>query len=238
MALVYLRKALEQIEVPLSVEEEEKFEAYRDLILEWNQKVNLTAITDPISFEIKHFVDSVLISGVDQMRKSTHICDMGTGAGFPGIPLAILHPEKKFCLMDSLNKRLRILDQVSSELGLTNVSFCHGRAEELGRQKEHREQYDLCVSRAVADLSVLAEYCLPLVKIGGWFASYKTLDRTEEITNAKRAIALLGGSLEWSNSIKIEGIEWNHQILWMQKKYKTLPKYPRKAGTPAKDPLK
>lgn len=238
MALIYLRKALQQLGVPFSMEDEEKFERYRRLLLEWNEKVNLTAVVDPIQFEIKHFVDSVLISNTPQMKESIHICDMGTGAGFPGIPLAILFPEKRFYLMDSLNKRIRILEQISGELDLVNISLYHGRAEELGRKEEHREKYDLCLSRAVADLSALSEYCLPLVKVGGWFAPYKTLDRNDELKKAERAIELLGGRLEGSTPFELEGIQLNHQILWIRKERNTLPKYPRKAGTPAKNPLK
>lgn len=238
MALIYLRKALDQLEVPFSRENEEKFEMFRRLVLEWNQKVNLTAITDPNQFELKHFVDSILISGEAPMKESSNICDVGTGAGFPGIPLAILFSEKNFCLIDSLQKRLRIVEEICKELNLNNVTLCHGRAEELGRQAKHREQYDLCVSRAVADLSILAEYCIPLVKVGGRFASYKTVDRSDELLRAEPAITLLGGRLEEATPFKLDGMELNHQIIWIKKEVKTLPKYPRKAGTPAKNPLK
>ncbi|MDD2190897.1 MAG: 16S rRNA (guanine(527)-N(7))-methyltransferase RsmG, partial [Eubacteriales bacterium] len=189
-------------------------------------------------FEIKHFVDSIAICSLPQINKAKKIIDVGTGAGFPGIPLAILYPEKKFLLMDSLNKRLKIIDEISREIGLTNVTFYHARAEELAQKHEYREQFDLCVSRAVANLAVLSEYCLPFVKVDGWFAAYKSIVIEDELNTSQEAIKLLGGRLKGNHIINIEGYELNHQILLIKKINKTPSKYPRKAGTPAKEPLK
>ncbi|MDD3169700.1 MAG: 16S rRNA (guanine(527)-N(7))-methyltransferase RsmG, partial [Eubacteriales bacterium] len=183
-------------------------------------------------------VESVAICGTPQMNEADSIIDVGTGAGFPGIPLAILYPDKRFLLMDSLNKRIRIISEISQEIGLRNVSFRHGRAEELAQSAEFREQYDLCVSRAVANLAVLSEYCLPFVKVGGWFAAFKTGKIEEELRESQHAIVLLGGKLEENKSLYIKGYDLDHRILLIKKVKKTLAKYPRKAGTPAKEPLK
>jgi 16S rRNA (guanine527-N7)-methyltransferase len=209
-----------------------------ELILEWNEKVNLTSITDEDEFIKKHYLDSIAICGFSQIEEAQTVIDVGTGAGFPGIPLAILHPDKKFLLMDSLNKRIKIISELSQEIGLRNVTFCHGRAEELAQNKEYREQFDLCVSRAVAHLAVLSEYCLPFVKVGGWFAPYKTGAIDEELNESRRAISMLGGRLEENQQLNIKGYDLDHRILFVKKVGKTLAKYPRKAGTPAKEPLK
>jgi len=215
-----------------------KFRRYMELILEWNEKVNLTSITDTNGFVKKHFVDSIAICVTSQMVNSSKIIDVGTGAGFPGIPLAILYPDKKFLLMDSLNKRIKIIEELSREIGLRNVTFLHGRAEELARNKDFREQFDLCVSRAVANLAVLSEYCLPFVTVDGWFAAYKTGTIEEELQASMHAIKLLGGRLDENKQLTIKGYDLDHRILMIKKVKKTLAKYPRKAGTPAKEPLK
>ncbi len=215
-----------------------KFQKYMELILEWNEKVNLTSITDREEFEIKHFVDSIAICSLPQIKKAKKIIDVGTGAGFPGIPLAILYPEKEFLLIDSTNKRLKIIGEISRDIGLTNVAFCHARAEDLSQKHEYREQFDLCVSRAVANLAVLSEYCLPFVKVGGLFAAYKSIRIEDELRAGREAIKLLGGRLKGNHNINIDGHELNHQKLIIEKISKTPSKYPRKAGTPAKEPLK
>ena len=233
-----LAKALELLGVSYQKDTLEKFQRYMELVLEWNEKVNLTSITDAEGFEMKHFVDSVAICGFSQIQEARKVIDVGTGAGFPGIPLAILYPEKEFLLVDSLKKRIKIVDEISREIGLANVAFCHGRAEDLAQKEEYRERFDLCVSRAVANLAVLSEYCIPFVKVGGWFAAYKSGGIEEELKTSLHAIEQLGGHLEENHSIKIEGYELNHQILLIKKIKKTRSKYPRKAGTPAKEPLK
>lgn len=215
-----------------------KFRRYMERILERNEKVNLTSITAEDEFVMKHYVDSVAICFYPQIKDAQSVIDVGTGAGFPGIPLAILFPEKRFLLLDSLNKRIRIIEELSREIGLKNVEFRHGRAEDLAREKSCREKFDLCVSRAVANLAVLSEFCLPFVKAGGWFAAYKSGAIEEELKASLRAIELLGGRLEQNEKPKIKGYDLDHRILFIKKTGKTPEKYPRKAGTPAKEPLK
>lgn len=236
--MIQLTEALKGMGIFYDDEMIRKFQRYMELILEWNEKVNLTSITDKEEFVKKHYIDSVAICSFPQMKEAQTIIDVGTGAGFPGIPLAILHPDKRFLLMDSLNKRIKIIKELSQEIGLSNVDFRHGRAEELAHSNECREQFDLCVSRAVANLAVLSEYCLPFVRVGGWFAPYKTGTIDEELTESRRAIAMLGGRLEENRQLNIKGYDLDHRILFIKKVTKTLAKYPRKAGTPSKEPLK
>lgn len=233
-----LTDALEDMGLAYDEEMLRKFQRYMELILKWNEKVNLTSITDPGEFIKKHYVDSAAVGGFSQMKEAETIIDVGTGAGFPGVPLAILFPEKKFMLMDSLNKRIKIIEEICREVDLRNVTLRHARAEELAQSREYREQFDLCVSRAVANLAVLSEYCLPFVRVGGWFAAYKTGAAEEELKESLCAVDLLGGRLEESKQINIKGYDLDHRILMIRKVKTTLPKYPRKAGTPAKEPLK
>lgn len=233
-----LIEALKDMVLPFEGDRVEKFRVYMERILEWNEKVNLTSITDREEFIKKHYIDSVAICSFPQMKEARSVIDVGTGAGFPGIPLAILYPEKDFLLMDSLNKRVKIIDEISGEIGLNNVKVRHGRAEELAKEKDYREQFDLCVSRAVANLAVLSEYCLPFVRIGGWFAPYKTGAAEAELNDSLRAITLLGGRLVENRQLNIKGYDLDHRILFIKKIAKTPAKYPRKAGTPAKEPLK
>ncbi|MEL7657253.1 MAG: 16S rRNA (guanine(527)-N(7))-methyltransferase RsmG [Bacillota bacterium] len=233
-----LTEALADLNIEYNDEIILKFQRYMELILEWNEKVNLTSITEKEEFIKKHYIDSIAISEYLQMKEAKKIIDVGTGAGFPGIPLAIIYPEKEFLLMDSLNKRIKIIDEIAKEIGIINVTLCHGRAEDIAQKKEYREQFDLCVSRAVANLAVLSEYCLPFVKVGGWFAAYKTGAAEEELKQSLRAIELLGGHLEENLPLDIKGYDLDHRILFIKKAKKTLSKYPRKAGTPAKEPLK
>lgn len=239
-----LEEMLKRLGLPCDSHTLEQFETYRRRILEWNESVNLTAVRNEEDFEIKHFVDSLMICESDKMTDVKRIIDVGTGAGFPGIPLAVVYPKKKFTLMDSLGKRMKIISRISGEIGLTNVEIIHARAEELARKKEHRERYDLCVSRAVANLSVLSEYCLPFVRVGGWFAPYKTMAAEEEIEKGRRALEILGGrfvsktAFEESSQYEQDGEALQHVILWIEKTTNTMAKYPRKAGMPAKEPLK
>jgi 16S rRNA (guanine527-N7)-methyltransferase len=233
-----LAEALEDMGLDHSEEILSKFQRYMERILEWNENVNLTSITDKDEFMIKHYVDSVSLCGFPQIKEAQCIIDVGTGAGFPGIPLAILFPEKRFLLMDSLNKRIRIIEELSREIGLKNVEFLHGRAEETAHDRNYRERFDLCVSRAVAHLSVLSEYCLPFVKVGGWFAAYKTGAAEEELEESRRAVSLLGGVPEEIGKPYIRRYGRDHRIIFIKKIHKTLAKYPRKPGTPAKEPLK
>lgn len=233
-----LRTYLDRNNIYYDEEMMRKFDAYRGGILQWNEFVNLTAIRDPEEFTLKHFVDSVTCVKLPEYEAAEKIIDMGTGAGFPGVPLAILSPEKQFVLVDSLNKRLRIIAELCQQIGIRNVTTIHARAEELGHAKEHREQYQLCVSRAVAPLGVLLEYCLPLLKKGGALAAYKGAEAENELAGAKRAMQLLGAEkcrIE-ETPLGEEGRE--HRLLVITKTKPTPSKYPRKAGTPAKEPLK
>lgn len=233
-----LMEALQILGAPYNDKVINQFQEYMEQILAWNEKVNLTSITNRDDFVKKHYIDSIACYNTIQYKNAEKIIDVGTGAGFPGIPLAILSPDKSFVLMDSLNKRLKIIDEIANNLGINNITLCHGRAEDEARRKEHREKYDLCVSRAVANLEVLSEYCLPFVKVGGWFGAYKSTSAEEEISNSVKAISLLGGQLEQIETFEMEGYGLDHTIVFIKKIKKTLAKYPRKAGTPVKEPLK
>ena len=215
----------------------EKLEGYMEQILEWNNKVNITNIVDPNDFIEKHYIDSLVIGDIDIFKNSIDIIDVGTGGGFPGVPLAVSYPDKNFTLLDSLNKRLKIIDQVTESLNINNVKTCHGRAEELGQKKEYREQFDLCVSRAVANLTSLAELCIPFVKVGGYFIAYKGPGVYEELESAEKAIKILGGEVvEIKNASYGEDDE--HKLLIIKKIKNTQKKYPRKPGEPVRNPIK
>ncbi len=228
---------MNEISVDLSDAQMEQFFLYYKMLIEWNQVMNLTAITDMKDVVFKHFVDSVsLVKAVDVSRE-TSLIDVGTGAGFPGIPLKIMFPELKVTLLDSLNKRVRFLDEVIGEIGLSGIQAIHGRAEDLGRDSGHRERYGLCVSRAVANLATLSEYCLPFVKVGGSFVSYKAGMIDEEVKRAEKAVKVLGGEIEGIVSFRIEGIDVGRSLVRVVKKSRMGMKYPRKAGVPGKEPI-
>ena len=226
---------LKAIGIELSDEQLEQFLTYYEMLIEKNKVMNLTAITDFDEVLEKHFEDSLsLIQAVD-LEKSQAVIDLGTGAGFPGIPLKIAFPNLQITLADSLNKRILFLDDVIRELGLTGIDTVHGRAEDLAKNSDYREKFDLCVSRAVANLSTLSEYCLPFVKIGGKFISYKAGECDEEVAASKSSIFLLGGKI--SDTKKFELGESGRAFVIIDKVSGTPKKYPRKAGTPSKDPL-
>ncbi len=221
--------------VSLSDSQADQFLQYYNMLIEKNKVMNLTAITDFEDVVEKHFLDSVSLNRVSDLSQKLSIMDLGTGAGFPGIPLKILYPQLNITLADSLNKRIGFLNEVIESLKLKDIESVHGRAEDLARNSFYREQYDVCVSRAVANLSVLAEYCLPFVKIGGTFVAYKSEQVENEITSAEKSIQILGGKLLKADKFHIGD---NSRSLLVIKKIKPTPKkYPRKAGTPSRKPL-
>lgn len=233
-----LESALRQLGISYDSDMIRKYSAYMDGILRWNKMVNITAITEETAFIEKHYIDSLLCASYPQFQKAESVIDVGTGGGFPGIPLAIAAPDKKFVLMDSLNKRIRIIRELCDEIGIKNVEAIHGRAEEIARNKIYRQNFDLCVSRAVANLSVLSEYCIPFLKKGGWFLAYKGPDVGEELEESKKAVHILGGKIRKTEQVAVNNFAFDHKIIFIEKTKDTPPKFPRKAGTPSKDPLK
>ena len=231
-----LKEISKEINIDLNDEQLDKFKKYMDLLLEWNEKINLTAITEEDEVILKHFVDSMTV--LKYIDEGTYIVDVGTGAGFPGIPVSIAKTNVNVTLVDSLNKRINFLQEVISEIDLTNIKAIHSRAEDFGQNKEHREKYDISVSRAVANLSVLVEYLLPLVKVGGKCICMKGSEVEEEITNAKFAIKELGGKIEAVNEFCLPGTDMKRNIIVIRKEKETPKKYPRKSGTPSNKPLK
>ncbi|MDC7279220.1 MULTISPECIES: 16S rRNA (guanine(527)-N(7))-methyltransferase RsmG [Pseudobutyrivibrio] len=215
----------------------EQLDLFYELLVEKNKVMNLTAITEFDEVIVKHFADSLSICTVlpDSVK---NVCDLGTGAGFPGIPMAIAYPNLQFTLIDSLNKRIKFLQEVVDALGLTNVTLVHARAEEAGRNKLYREKFDLVVSRAVANIATLSEYCLPLVNVGGYFISFKSGDVKEEIETSGSAVKKLGGNLTKPVYFSLPDTDISRSFLIIKKEKNTPKAYPRKAGTPSKEPLK
>lgn len=214
-----------------------KFERYYKLICEWNERINLTSITDETEAAYKHFVDCISCFKCGKIEKNSKIIDVGTGAGFPGIPLKICDNSLDITLMDSLNKRINFLNEVITSLSLSRINAIHARAEELGKNKKHREKYDVCVSRAVANLASLSEICLPFVRIGGYFLSMKGPKADEELKNGKKAIELMGGKVEDIFCYDISNEEYKHNIIIIKKVKSTPMTYPRKAPKPIKEPI-
>ena len=238
--LTKFKHGLEELNITLTDEQIEQFLQYYEMLVEKNKVMNLTGITEYEEVIQKHFLDSLSLIRVipDIASQKLTVIDLGTGAGFPGIPLKIAFPELEITLMDSLNKRILFLQEVIDALGLKKVSAVHGRAEEMAANAAHRQQYDLCVSRAVSNLAVLTEYCLPFVKKGGLFVSYKSADSDAEIQEGKKAISILGGKLTSVDKFQLPDSDLRRALVCIKKVKDTPKKYPRKAGTPAKLPLK
>lgn len=228
---------LEKLNIHLNDEQINQFLVYYEMLVEKNKFVNLTAITEFDDVMKKHFVDSVSLIQAYDVNKSISIIDVGTGAGFPGLALKIAFPELKVTLLDSLNKRIAFLDDVICKLNLSGVETVHGRAEDYAKPGKLRENFDLCVSRAVANLSTLSEYCLPFVKVGGYFISYKSERISEEIKSAEKAISILGGQVNKQIEFKLPNSDIYRNLFVIQKIKETPCKFPRKAGLPSKEPL-
>ena len=233
----HFQRILEKWEIPFSSEQQEQFVTYYKMLVEKNKVMNLTAITEFDEVLDKHFLDSIALARYVDLTTSISLIDLGTGAGFPGMPLKIMFPNLKVTLADSLNKRIVFLDEVIGELGLTDIQTVHARAEDLAHNPDYREQYDYCVSRAVANLSSLSEYCLPFVRIGGSFISYKSGEIEEELAVAKKAIFLLGGQFDQVIPFQLEGTDLGRSFVLINKDKKTAKTYPRKSGMPTKKPL-
>lgn len=231
-----MNKLFSQANISIDESQQKKFSTYYEMLIEWNTKMNLTTITDYEEVIEKHFIDSLKIMDYYELTNK-RIIDIGTGAGFPGIPLAIMNPKTEFVLMDSLQKRLTFLDEVCKELCLNNVTLVHGRAEDLGQDSDYREMFDCAVSRAVAGLPVLCEFALPFVKIDGEFVSYKAAKASEELEQAKHAIDVLGGKLEHDELYQLPFSKANRHILVIKKDKHTPNKYPRRSGVPIKKPI-
>ena len=215
----------------------DKLYRFYEMVIEKNKVMNLTAITDYEEFVIKHFVDSLMIAKVMDMTMPMTVLDIGTGAGFPGVPVKIVYPETTVLLLDSLNKRLNFLNEVIEELGLKDITTIHSRAEELQAKGKYRESFDLCVSRAVAALPTLSEYCLPYVKPGGKFVAYKAVGADEEIEASKTAIRVLGGEIKETAHFTIKDTDYTRVLISIEKIKNTPKKYPRPGGKPGKNPL-
>lgn len=232
-----LLESAQALGIALSETQTDQFMQYLSLLLEWNEKMNLTAITDPVEVVQKHFIDCISVLPHLDLQGDETIIDVGTGAGFPGVPLKIASPALQVTLLDALQKRLTFLDTLTQSLQLSDVTLVHSRAEDGGQNPELREQFDLCVSRAVANLAVLLEYCLPFVKVGGRLAALKGPDAAQEIEQAQNALQTLGGKVTAVIPVTIPHTDLQHQLVLVEKISSTPQRYPRKAGKISKKPL-
>lgn len=228
---------LKVLNIQLSEKQISQFLIYYEMLIEWNQVMNLTAITGYEEVMKKHFIDSISLIKAYDVSKNNSLIDVGTGAGFPGLALKIAYPNLQITLLDSLNKRIQFLDAVIEKLELEGVKTIHGRAEDFARPNKLREHFDLCVSRAVANLSTLSEYCLPFVKVGGQFISYKSEKIAEEMKAAEKAIILLGGNIKKQVEFQLPDSDIYRNLFVIEKERETPKRYPRKAGLPSKEPL-
>lgn len=233
-----LTEKVKELSIVLNDKQIQQFERYYNILVEWNKVMNLTAITEYEEVVEKHFLDSLTIVNAIHVEKIETLIDVGTGAGFPGIPLKIAFPHLKVTLLDSLNKRIKFLNEVINLLELNDIKAIHGRAEDYAKQAEYREQYDICVSRAVANLATLSEYCLPYVKVDGLFVPYKSGEIDEELKSSEKAVSILGGKVEEVVKFQLPGTDIGRSFVKIHKIKETKKKYPRKAGMPTKEPLK
>ncbi|WP_294351907.1 16S rRNA (guanine(527)-N(7))-methyltransferase RsmG [uncultured Clostridium sp.] len=233
-----MKEAAADVNMNLSEEQYDKFIKYMRLVQEWNQKINLTAITEDEEFVKKHFIDCIKAFKSEELKNAKNLIDVGTGAGFPGLPIAIMREDLNVTLLDSLNKRINFLNIVINELGLKNVITIHSRAEDGARKKELRENFDVATSRAVANMTVLSEFCLPYVKVGGHFVALKGPAIEEELKASKNALGVLGGRLKEVIELEIEDTDLKHNVVIVSKEKECPNSYPRKAGIITKKPLK
>lgn len=233
-----MKEYCDEVNFEFNDEKYNKFIRYKDLICEWNKKINITAITDEYEIIKKHFIDCIGIFNFVPLREAKNIIDIGTGGGFPGIPMKIIKDDFNITLLDSLNKRVNFLNEVVNNLGFKNIIAIHGRAEDYAKKDEYRESFDIAVSRAVANLTVLSELCIPYVKVGGYFIAMKGPSVLDEVKEARSAISILGGKLEDIININIKGINLNHNLVIIRKSSHTNKLYPRKAGIVSKKPLR
>ncbi|MBQ7942613.1 MAG: 16S rRNA (guanine(527)-N(7))-methyltransferase RsmG [Lachnospiraceae bacterium] len=232
-----LEKGLKELGLSLTDKQVEQLLQYYELLISWNEVMNLTAITEFEEVCVKHFIDSLSLCKAYDCTKEVSVIDIGTGAGFPGIPLKIAFPNMKITLLDSLGKRVKFLNEVIAQLGLKDIEAIHGRAEDFAKPQMLRESFDLCVSRAVANLATLSEYCMPYVKVGGQFISYKSEKIVEEMKTAGKAIAVLGGEVIAQNEFTLPCSDIYRNLFVIKKSKVTPKKYPRKAGLPSKEPI-
>ena len=232
-----LKNRMDRLQIETNENMLEQFDLFYHLLVEWNKVMNLTGITEYEEVVEKHFADSLSLARFLDLNKIHTVIDVGTGAGFPGIPLKIAFPHLKVVLLDSLNKRINFLNEVIAKLDLKEIHTIHGRAEEYARKPEYREQFDLCVSRAVANLSVLSEYCIPYIRLGGIFVPYKSGEIDEEVAASRKAVDILGGQIDHVEKFQLPDTDIHRSFVFINKIKNTQKKYPRKAGTPAKEPL-
>lgn len=236
--IAYIREKIAELDLEITEAQVIQFYQYYEILVEKNKVMNLTGITEFEEVVQKHFVDSLSLVWIEELRDVDNVIDVGTGAGFPGIPLKIAFPHLKVTLLDSLNKRVLFLREVMEVCGLTGIEAVHGRAEDIARDTQYREQFSLCVSRAVANLAVLSEYCLPFVKVGGGFVSYKSGEIREELDEAKKAVQLLGGKVVRKKVFELPGTDIGRSLVKIEKVSSCTKRYPRKAGVISKAPLK
>lgn len=231
-------QGLKELGIEVSMPVIDKLLIFKDIMLEWNEKINLTSITDERDIYVKHFLDSATCLSTGYIKSGMRVIDVGTGAGFPGIPVKIIKNDIKITFLDSLNKRINYLKEVVQKLELDDTVLIHGRAEETGNNKSHRESYDVVLSRAVASMNILCEYCLPFVKVGGVFLCQKGPNVEEELKEAEKAINVLGGKLIEIRKYKLPFSDIIHNVIIIEKEVHTPTKYPRKPGKPSANPIK